>query len=379
MDVPRLLAVTSRWFLSIGRADVVLQLAGLIPADAAGAAELLQLGEVLDRSGYREEALLCAEQALRARGLPESLRLRLVALRASGALPRRGPGVAGTAVCASRAEPLAGWLIRALVATDRYAEARTALTVVETVTRLRWHGHWARLYLASGDLRAAATEVRARAASDALWAARAEVARYCGHALADDHLGTGCAGGTDVMWVRVAGPAGLSVLPRCLTCRMRLFGENPMAAVTVVKAAQRDGREDVAAMAVTTARSLADGNPGIACLEAAAAHAEGIYLHDLPALELAADRHRTLDRGSARADSALVQAGARRSATGWDSLTTAELRVVFLLAQGLTNREAAQRLSVSPHTVNSHVRHVFTKLDINRRVELVGKVLARTT
>jgi DNA-binding CsgD family transcriptional regulator len=36
----------------------------------------------------------------------------------------------------------------------------------------------------------------------------------------------------------------------------------------------------------------------------------------------------------------------------------------------LTNREVADRLFVSPHTVNSHLSHVFTKLGINSRVEL---------
>jgi DNA-binding CsgD family transcriptional regulator len=44
--------------------------------------------------------------------------------------------------------------------------------------------------------------------------------------------------------------------------------------------------------------------------------------------------------------------------------------VARLVAEGLTNREAAERLFVSPHTVNSHLRHVFAKLGINSRVEL---------
>ena len=39
-------------------------------------------------------------------------------------------------------------------------------------------------------------------------------------------------------------------------------------------------------------------------------------------------------------------------------------------AEGLTNREVAERLFVSPHTVNSHLRHVVAKLGINSRVEL---------
>jgi DNA-binding CsgD family transcriptional regulator len=44
--------------------------------------------------------------------------------------------------------------------------------------------------------------------------------------------------------------------------------------------------------------------------------------------------------------------------------------VARLVAQGLTNRDVAERLFVSPHTVSGHLRHVFTKLDINSRVEL---------
>jgi Bacterial regulatory proteins, luxR family len=35
-----------------------------------------------------------------------------------------------------------------------------------------------------------------------------------------------------------------------------------------------------------------------------------------------------------------------------------------------TNREVAERLFVSPHAVNSHLRHVFAKLGIDSRVEL---------
>jgi DNA-binding CsgD family transcriptional regulator len=52
--------------------------------------------------------------------------------------------------------------------------------------------------------------------------------------------------------------------------------------------------------------------------------------------------------------------------------------VVRLIAQGLTNRETAVRLFVSPHTVNSHLRHAFTKLGVNSRVELARAVDAHT-
>ncbi len=59
-----------------------------------------------------------------------------------------------------------------------------------------------------------------------------------------------------------------------------------------------------------------------------------------------------------------------RAKTGWDSLTDAELKVVHLIADGATNRAVAQQLHLSPHTVNTHVRNAFAKLNINSRVEL---------
>ena len=59
-----------------------------------------------------------------------------------------------------------------------------------------------------------------------------------------------------------------------------------------------------------------------------------------------------------------------REETGWAAMTDSELTVARLVAQGLTNREVAEQLFVSPHTVSSHLRRVFAKLDINSRVEL---------
>jgi DNA-binding CsgD family transcriptional regulator len=61
---------------------------------------------------------------------------------------------------------------------------------------------------------------------------------------------------------------------------------------------------------------------------------------------------------------------AERPEKGLAALTESELAVVRIVAEGLTNREAAEHLFVSPHTVNSHLRHAFTKLGVNSRVEL---------
>jgi DNA-binding CsgD family transcriptional regulator len=61
---------------------------------------------------------------------------------------------------------------------------------------------------------------------------------------------------------------------------------------------------------------------------------------------------------------------AQRPERGWEAMTESELAVARLVADGLSNREVAERLFVSHHTVSSHLRHVFGKLDVNSRVEL---------
>ncbi|MEV5828623.1 LuxR C-terminal-related transcriptional regulator [Spirillospora sp. NPDC052242] len=57
-------------------------------------------------------------------------------------------------------------------------------------------------------------------------------------------------------------------------------------------------------------------------------------------------------------------------------LTAAEVEVVRLVARGATNRQVAEQLFLSRHTVNTHLRHVFAKWDINSRVDLARLVLA---
>jgi DNA-binding CsgD family transcriptional regulator len=64
----------------------------------------------------------------------------------------------------------------------------------------------------------------------------------------------------------------------------------------------------------------------------------------------------------------------RRPAHGWESLTATERAVSRLVAEGLTNGAAAKRLYISPHTVNTHLRHVFAKLDVSNRVALAAVV-----
>jgi DNA-binding CsgD family transcriptional regulator len=61
----------------------------------------------------------------------------------------------------------------------------------------------------------------------------------------------------------------------------------------------------------------------------------------------------------------------KRPASGWASLTPAERDVVRLVSEGLGNKDIAARLFVSPRTVQTHLTHVYTKLGVTSRVQLV--------
>jgi non-specific serine/threonine protein kinase len=51
-------------------------------------------------------------------------------------------------------------------------------------------------------------------------------------------------------------------------------------------------------------------------------------------------------------------------------LSERELQVVELIAQGLTNRQIADRLVIAERTTHAHVRNILDKLDCSSRVEI---------
>jgi DNA-binding CsgD family transcriptional regulator len=57
-------------------------------------------------------------------------------------------------------------------------------------------------------------------------------------------------------------------------------------------------------------------------------------------------------------------------------LTRRETDVLRLLADGLTNRQIAERLFISEKTVGTHVAHIFAKLDVHTRVEAASRAQA---
>lgn len=54
------------------------------------------------------------------------------------------------------------------------------------------------------------------------------------------------------------------------------------------------------------------------------------------------------------------------------SLSTREIEIIELVAEGLTNQEIADRLTISKRTVDNHVSNVFTKTGSKNRVALLN-------
>jgi DNA-binding CsgD family transcriptional regulator len=199
-----------------------------------------------------------------------------------------------------------------------------------------------------------------------------------------------------------------------------LFGggaADPEGTVLLVRGALADGDQNRAAALARQTQQLAVIMPGDPDMTAAAEHARGLIEQDPAALQRAAGRYAATraragaleDAGNAwagqgdqgRATTLLSQAyalyqepgdaddlarlrsslravGSRlshwtradRPAFGWDSLTGTERRVADLVAQGLSNRQVANRVFLSTHTVAFHLRHIFWKLGITSRVQL---------
>lgn len=75
-----------------------------------------------------------------------------------------------------------------------------------------------------------------------------------------------------------------------------------------------------------------------------------------------------------RADAELRATGEttrKRDPSTLDDLTPQELQIAGLVASGMTNRQIAAQLYLSPRTIDYHLRKVFTKLGLASRIELV--------
>ena len=95
----------------------------------------------------------------------------------------------------------------------------------------------------------------------------------------------------------------------------------------------------------------------------------GVALGDpAAAAAWAAGRAMSLDQAVAYALEGAPEATEQPPATG--PLTARQREVADLIAQGLTNRQIAERLVVSPHTVERHVEHVLNRLGLTSRTQV---------
>ena len=237
------------------------------------------------------------------------------------------------------------------------------------------------------------------------------VRRHTAWILALQDMAAGDAGGAHEWLCALGEEERRSIVP--------LFPMDVADEARLVHIALASHDHELAAHAAASAQRRAQLNPRIRSIAAAAAHAKGLVEHNTKelaeavalyehgprplaraavledmgvvtideadangavdlfgrALELYANAGATWDAGRVRGRLRALGvrrrlATAPRPAMGWAALTDSELAVARLVAQGMTNREVAERLFVSPHTVSGHLRHVFTKLGINSRVEL---------
>ncbi|MDT7783402.1 MAG: hypothetical protein QOF58_1821 [Pseudonocardiales bacterium] len=200
-------------------------------------------------------------------------------------------------------------------------------------------------------------------------------------------------------------------------CRVLLLEDPSMTAWSVRTALSADAR-DLAETVVVAAEKIAAGNQCYATLVAAARHGRALLDGDVSGLagleesygdpwaaasviedtgtllrDGDGDREQAItelnramaafDELGAEWDSARVRRKLRRLGvrrrhwnhearpeTGWDSLTSTEAKVARLVARGLTNRQVASEMFVSPHTVGFHLRQIYRKLNIQSRVDL---------
>jgi DNA-binding NarL/FixJ family response regulator len=78
-----------------------------------------------------------------------------------------------------------------------------------------------------------------------------------------------------------------------------------------------------------------------------------------------------------RAQAELARVGGRRPSDG--SLTEREERVAELVAEGHTNREIAESLSITERTVEGHLSRIYPKLGVRSRTGLVRRIAGRPT
>lgn len=139
-------------------------------------------------------------------------------------------------------------------------------------------------------------------------------------------------------------------------------------------------REIRSASSSTRVIMLLDASERTPVIEAFRGGARGVFCRTEP-LKLLAKSIRCVHEGQIWASSAelqfVLEAMAEPvtmsfiNASGESLLSARELDVVRCVAEGLSNREIAQRLTLREHTVKNYLFRIFDKLGVSSRVEVV--------
>ena len=373
--------------------------------------------------GRMAEALQRAETAIgaarrreqpRSSGIHETI--TAVALGVNGRY-REALSMLTTAVAAAEAAGRADFLVHCqwlralfLLQQGRLDDARgEARTAVATAEQLNYSGHRSHALTVLAEAALRQGDARAAQAALAQFGAEEETGllfdRHWVAALAADARGDTAAA------CRALPPICGQVRAGCYAIAITQHHRLPQ----LLRIALRGGDTSAAAILAAGAQDLARRNPQADSLVAAGLVAAGLLERDqgllLEAVRRAERSEAPLIAAGAREDLARVltgaaaveqldlayafyaQAGAHhdtarvraalrghgvrkrqaavgRPRQGWGSLTASELTVVDLVARGLSNREAAAELFLSPDTINTHLRHAFGKLSIRSRVDL---------
>jgi DNA-binding CsgD family transcriptional regulator len=319
---------------------------------------------------------------------------------------RRGtaPGIPGNHGIRAQCRLLDGRL------RDAEADAEIALRLLDRLqfgpTRIFHLGSAVRILVARGDLAVAEKHLvdpwpepgpSPGLPGASLFCAMGELALARGrHTEARDHY---LAAAERVRWLPFSNPEALPWQVGLAACEAALGDpdEAQRIAAEAVRLARETGGQRAIGITLCVQGTVAEGSEQVELLgEAVEALAETrAALHRARALiELGSALRRANRRKEARAPllegldlahrcgatpleerarTELAAAGSRpRKAvlSGVESLTPSERRVADMAAEGMTNREIAQALFVTAKTVETHLRHVYQKLDICKRGEL---------
>lgn len=81
------------------------------------------------------------------------------------------------------------------------------------------------------------------------------------------------------------------------------------------------------------------------------------------------------DSFSAEDDTELRHRSSEAMRAMYDRLSPGQLQVATLLLRGLGEKEVAERLCLSRHTVHTHVKHIYKCLDVQSRSQMLAKYL----